>query len=59
MWQFIKQFSVEDDGAISTDWVVITAAMVLFAGATAATIKAGAETGAENIGNHVASMATP
>jgi len=59
MWQFVKTFGSQEDGAISTDWVVITAAMVLFAGATAATIKAGAETGAENIGNHVASMATP
>jgi len=59
MWQFLKNFGVSEDGAISTDWVVITAAIMLFAGATAVTIKSGAETGAENIGNHVASLATP
>lgn len=59
MRQFLKTFTTKEDGAVSTDWVVITAAIMLFAGATAVTIKSGAETGATNIENQVAAMATP
>lgn len=59
MWQFLKSFRDETDGAVSTDWVVITAAIMLFAAATATTIKTGAETGAVNISNDVAALVTP
>ena len=59
MWQTLRNLHASEDGAVSTDWVVITAAIMLFAGATAVTIKTGAEAGAENIENQVAAMATP
>lgn len=55
----LRTFSASESGAVSTDWVVITAAIMLFAGATATTIKTSTETAGENIGTQVAEMATP
>lgn len=59
MWQTLKNFRAEQDGAISVDWVVLTAGIMLFAGVTATLVKDGAEDGGQDIGNKVAAMATP
>ncbi len=59
MWQKFKQFRADQDGAISVDWVVLTAGIMLFAGVVATLVKDGAIDGGDDIGNQVAAMATP
>ncbi len=59
MWQKVKNFRAEEEGAISVDWVVLTAGIMLFAGVVATLVKDGAIDGGDDIGNHVAAMATP
>lgn len=41
--KFIKKFSQHEDGAVTVDWVVLTAAVVVLAGTVAAVL--GAEEG--------------
>lgn len=59
MWQIIHQFRADEDGAISVDWVVLTAGIMLFAGVVATLVKDGAIDGGDDIGNKVAAMSTP
>lgn len=59
MFKFLSRFRKCESGAVSTDWVVLTAAIMLFAIATAGTIKAGAESAGAKIGADVTAMATP
>ncbi len=59
MWHFIKNFRANEDGAVSVDWVVLTASIMLFAGVVATLVKTGAEDGGQDIGNQVAGMVTP
>ena len=59
MWQSIKNFRASEDGAISVDWVVLTAGIMLFAGVVATLVKDGAEQRGEDIGNQVSAMVTP
>jgi len=53
-----SNFLSDESGAISADWVVITAAMVIFAAAITATVKTSAIAAGEQIGTEVAEMAT-
>ena len=40
--KFIKNFRKDEDGAVTVDWVVLTAAIVLLGAAIAATVRTGA-----------------
>ncbi|MDB9808606.1 MAG: hypothetical protein WAO67_10980 [Yoonia sp.] len=42
MLNFIKNFRNDEDGAVTVDWVVLTAAIVLLGAAIAATVRTGA-----------------
>jgi Flp pilus assembly pilin Flp len=44
MMNFIKNFSADESGAVTVDWVVLTAAVVALAGAAYTSIKTGATT---------------
>jgi Flp pilus assembly pilin Flp len=41
MIKFIKNFRKDDDGAVTVDWVVLTAAVVALAGAAYGSISSG------------------
>jgi len=49
MKNLINAFVKDEDGAVTVDWVVLTAAVVGIAIAVAATIKSGLNTAAGNI----------
>lgn len=49
MLNFIKTFRTDEDGAVTVDWVVLTAAIVGLGIAVLASVKSGAETMADNI----------
>ncbi len=40
MLKLIKKFARKDDGAVTVDWVVLTAAVVLLAGVAIASLQA-------------------
>ena len=42
MIKFIKNFRKDEDGAVTVDWVVLTAAVVALAGAAYTSIETGA-----------------
>ena len=42
MINFIKKFRNDEDGAVTVDWVVLTAAVVALAGAAYTSIESGA-----------------
>ncbi len=42
MIKFIKNFRKDEDGAVTVDWVVLTAAVVALAGAAYTSIQTGA-----------------
>ena len=44
MMNFIKNFRKDEDGAVTVDWVVLTAAMVALAGAAYTSIESGTST---------------
>ena len=44
MIKFIKNFRKDEDGAVTVDWVVLTAAMVALAGAAYTSIESGTST---------------
>ena len=48
MIKFIKNFRKDEDGAVTVDWVVLTAAVVALAGAAYTSIDSGASTLSEN-----------
>ena len=43
MIKFIKNFRKDENGAVTVDWVVLTAAVVALAGAAYTSIQSGAE----------------
>lgn len=53
MLNFIKNFRNDEDGAVTVDFVVLTAAIVLLGLAVGAAITGGAETAAGNIGGEL------
>jgi len=53
MIKFIKKFRKEEDGAVTVDWVVLTAAVVGLAIAAFGSIKSNTETVSDNISSTV------
>jgi len=49
MLNFIKNFRNDEDGAVTVDWVVLTAAIVALGLAVGSAVSGGAATGASNI----------
>lgn len=59
MKRFFKTFGKDESGAVSADWVAMTAAIMLFAVAVSASVKTAAISAGDTISNNVAGMATP
>lgn len=55
MLKFIKKFRTEEDGAVTVDWVVLTASVVGLAVGGVAMIKNGVDGLAGNIGTELSS----
>ena len=53
MLNFIKNFRNDEDGAVTVDWVVLTAAIVMLGAAVASTVRTGAEDLAAEIGTEL------
>ena len=53
---FLKKFSRDDAGAVTVDWVVLTAAIIGLALAINATIGAGAIDHSNSVGNRLTSQ---
>jgi Flp pilus assembly pilin Flp len=53
MFNFIKTFRADEDGAVTVDWVVLTAAIVGLGIAVLTTVSGGAEDLADGIGKEL------
>jgi len=53
MIKFIKNFRKDENGAVTVDWVVLTAAVVALAGAAYTSIESGAEGLTESTGSFI------
>ena len=58
MLNFIKNFRNDEDGAVTVDWVVLTAAIVLLGVAVGNSVGGVAKTLATDVGADIAAMAT-
>lgn len=56
MLNFIKKFRKDEDGAVTVDWVVLTAAVVALAGAAYTSIETGATNLTSNTGSFISSQ---
>ena len=56
MLNFIKNFRADEDGAVTVDWVVLTAAIVGLGIAVLATVRDGATNLADEIGVELQDM---
>lgn len=54
MIKFIKNFRKDENGAVTVDWVVLTAAVVALAGAAYTAIQEGAVSLTESTGSFIA-----
>jgi len=54
MFNFIKKFRKDEEGAVSVDWVVLTAAIVGLGVAAVSTVEGGVDTLASSISAGVA-----
>ncbi len=57
MIKFIKNFRKDEDGAVTVDWVVLTAAVVALAGAAYTSIQTGASDLTSSTGDFVSGKA--
>ncbi len=57
MMNFIKNFRKDDSGAVTVDWVVLTAAVVGLAVAAYSSIESGAETLTANTSTYMGEVA--
>ncbi len=57
MIKFFKNFRKDEDGAVTVDWVVLTAAVVALAGAAYSSIESGASDLTESTGSFIADQA--
>jgi Flp pilus assembly pilin Flp len=57
MFNFIKTFRADEDGAVTVDWVVLTAAIVGLGIAVLTTVSNGAEDLADGIGDELTDQA--
>ncbi|MEX0340851.1 MAG: hypothetical protein AB3N11_17660 [Arenibacterium sp.] len=53
MMKFLNKFRKDEDGAVTVDWVVLTAAVVALAGAAYTSIESGAENLTESTGTFI------
>jgi len=53
MIKFFKNFRKDEDGAVTVDWVVLTAAVVALAGAAYTSISGGTSTLTSNISTEI------
>ncbi len=53
MTPFLKRFTEDTSGAVTVDWVVLTAAVVGLGLAAASSISGGATDMSENLGSHL------
>ena len=54
MMKFLNKFRKDEDGAVTVDWVVLTAAVVALAGAADTSIETGATNLTESTGTFIA-----
>ncbi|MCO4848964.1 MAG: hypothetical protein KC448_13455 [Yoonia sp.] len=59
MLNFIKNFKNDESGAVTVDWVVLTAAIVLLGVAVGASVSGGAKGLAADIGADMTASITP
>lgn len=59
MMNFLKSFRADDDGAVTVDWVVLTAAIVGLSVAVIYTIGASTTDNAKGVGAHIQSLEMP
>lgn len=57
MMNFIKNFRKNEDGAVTVDWVVLTAAVVALAGAAYTSIQSGASNLTSSTGSFLGTKA--
>jgi len=55
-FKFARKIRTEEDGAVTVDWVVLTAAVVGLGAAALLTIRNNTETAASTIGDYLASV---
>lgn len=53
MIKFFKNFNKDEDGAVTVDWVVLTAAVVALAAAGVSTIQSGVSSAASTVSTNV------
>ena len=58
MLNFIKKFKNDESGAITVDWVVLTAAIVLFGAAVGGSVSGGATGLATDVGADMTALIT-
>ncbi|VAW04052.1 hypothetical protein MNBD_ALPHA07-1564 [hydrothermal vent metagenome] len=56
MMEFLYKFTYDEDGAITVDWVVLTASMVALALATVATVRTGIFAASANMATSMANI---
>ena len=59
MLNFIKNFKNDESGAVTVDWVVLTAAIVLLGATVGGFIKTGATNLSTDIGADMTALVTP
>ncbi len=59
MLDFIKNFRADEDGAVTVDWVVLTAAIVGLGIAVLASVRSGAQNMADQIGDNLEQADVP
>lgn len=56
-FKFARKVRNDEDGAVTVDWVVLTAAIVVLGGVVMAAISGGVEKAASNIGTYLSETA--
>ncbi|WP_343503603.1 hypothetical protein [Alloyangia pacifica] len=56
MLKFIKTFRNDEDGAVTVDWVVLTAAVVAMAAGAYSLISGNVTTALENVGDNLSTV---
>lgn len=59
MLNFIKNFRADEDGAVTVDWVVLTAAIVALGLVVGTSVRNGAVTLGNDVGADLAAQVTP
>ncbi len=59
MWQMFKSFRADQDGAVTVDWVVLTAALVALGLVVGSSVGGGTTTLANDLAADMAAQVTP